>query len=107
MNHARATVVDPVISLVGKLSSAGSWTLWWFLFGVGHHADSYRVAHAMSARAELRMEVEYPLLHLIGLMLQVQRLDVELGGLLLGLWEVLQMRRWLWGREFVCHGLFL
>ena len=35
------------------------------------------------------MEVEYPLLHLIGLMLQVQRLDVELGGLLLGLWEVL------------------
>ena len=60
----------------------------------------------MSARAELRMEVEYPLLHLIGLVLQVQRLDVELGGLLLGLWEVLEMRRWLWWRELACHGLF-
>jgi hypothetical protein len=53
------------------------------------------------------MEVEYPLLHLVGLVLQVQRLDVELGGLLLGLWEVLEMRRWLWWREFACHGLFL
>lgn len=107
MNHARATVVDPVIAFDGKLSSAGSWTLQRFLFGVGHHADSYRVAHAMTTRAELRMEVEYPLLHLIGLMLQVQRLDVEFGSLLLGLWEILEMRRWLWWREFACHGLFL
>ena len=78
MNHAWTAVVASVVSFVWELARGGLWASVSSSLGVWEHANCDCVACAVSAGAQLLVKIEESLLELVGLLLQIQGLDIQL-----------------------------